>query len=321
MSKTTLIKLPPTYDKTDYPYSSGTVLQRYDYHSTLYECSKEPVDYDSALGNPKYWTDITGYGGAGDQAQLDTLSVDPANDTSQTVAASSYSVKVLHDLVDTITAPDATQLSDATDSQSSETIATSKAVKTAISLADNSSSIPAGFICAFYGSRAEVKDSSGNSYYCPVDPVYGFTYVKWAICDYSAQTINGFTVPTLNDKFPRCAVKEDAHFTDIGTTGGSENHTHEGTINECTLTSNQWGSHCHEYLKNADKYSYYTVTGTATYSSVDTSKEGTLEYNTGGSVAHTHTFSYGTIYSYNASCPPYRQLFYICKLPDAPTEE
>ena len=326
MSKTILCRIPPNYWYNSFsPASYNTVvLDRAGISSdNTCECVK-PIPTDAAenilIGQEPYWESIVAYGGTGDPAQVTAWSTDPVNDTAQNTAASSYSVKVLHDLADTITAPDDSMLSDATDSQSSETIATSKAVKTAVSLAD-SSSVPAGFICAFYGNKVSVTNALGQTYDAPVDFVNGTVYTKWVVCSgYSKQTINGYTIPALYEKFLRCAVKEDAHFTGIGTTGGADKHNHTGTIEAVTMTASYY--HEHEYLPELYS-SAYVATGTATCKTVDTSVENELSY-VGESGSHTHTdngWGYLVRGDYHGNFPPYRQLFYICKLPDAPTEE
>ena len=266
--------------------------------------AKGPIPSHKWEGTTIFWNDeITGtnlqgpqgaQGAKGDTGAIITLSTDPANDTSQTDPASSYSMKVICDKADIAAS---IGLSDATDSQSSETIATSKAVKTALASAGDKN-MYAGFICAFYGSFG----GDGNRYPIPIGSTEPDT--GWVLCD-GIET-NGFAVPNLRDAYIRCCPKTDAHFTGEGTFGGASGHNHAVTISGTTLSTDQisWHTHSAVYAPPTTKRS-----GCG-------SEEGGQVFttgSTGSSQSHTHSISQS---DWASNEPPYMNIAYIIKLPE-----
>ena len=276
--------------------------------------AKGPIPSHKWEGTTIFWNDeITGtnlqgpqgaQGAKGDTGAIITLSTDPANDTSQTDPASSYSMKVICDKADIAAS---IGLSDATDSQSSETIATSKAVKTALASAGDKG-LYAGFICAFYGSFG----GDGNRYPIPIGSTEPDT--GWVLCD--GTTTNGYAVPDLRNKFVRCAYKTDAHFTGRGVTGGSTTHTHKVTLSATTLTTSKMPSHSHTVYRKSPPFDSVSKKNKPNATSGNFTVEfGATRYtnNIGGSSSHTHSVSASASASNE---PPYMYLAYIVKLPE-----
>lgn len=269
--------------------------------------AKGPLSSHRWEGTTLYWNDETTganlqgpqgtQGEKGDDGEIITPSIDPANDTSEVVPASSYSMKLICDKADECSS---IGLSDAIDSTSSETIATSKAVKTALATAGNKG-MYAGFICAFAGTFG----GTDNRFPIPIGSTEPDT--GWVICD--GTTTNGYGVPDLRNRFIRCAFKTDAHFTGRTVTGGASSHTHGVTLNATTLNSTQIEAHAHNYYG-------VTITGNISVctGSIAIAHPSTLHTNiVGGSSSHTHSISNSASASNE---PPYMCLAYIVKLPE-----
>ena len=233
-------------------------------------------------------------GGKGEQGGAISLSADPANEASQTIPASSYSMKVICDKAN----EGAGELSDSIDSQSSTSIASSKAVKTAVS---GGGMFP-GVICAFYGSFG----GTDNRYPIPIGNTEPDT--GWVLCD-GVET-NGFAVPDLRGRFIRCAAKTDAHFTNEGATGGASTHTHTISVNGTTLTTAQIYAHSHSVRRTHPG----TIMGPSSGSNnTQLGKKTTTTGSTGSSSSHTHSLSSSGAASNE---PPYMTIAYIIKLPN-----
>ncbi len=285
----------------------GTALSDTYYWKKLFSNGSDGVKGESGAKGPVpshiwkdktlYWADDTTgtnlqgpqglQGEKGDSGNIITLSTDPASDASEINPASSYSIKLICDKVDESIS---SGISDEIDSTSSTTIASSKAVKDALASV-STSTIPAGFICAFYGTF------SGRN---PIPIGSTKPDTGWVICD-------GTNTPDLRDRFLRVAYKTDAHMTGRGVAGGSTSHTHTITVNDTTLTTDQISSHSHAYSsRNSDNESFNSTYVNGGYFRYNTSTD-----STGGGTTHTHTVSTVSTVSND---PAYMILAYIMKL-------
>ena len=159
-----------------------------------------------------------------------------------------------------------------------------------------SAAIP-GTIVAFAGTFG----GEGNRHPIPLggsEPDTG-----WVLCDGGSDGKGG-TVPDLRGKFIRGASTTEK----IGSTGGSEKHSHSlsGTVGETTLTVEQIASHAHSYSRAATNRLYSG--GGANPMDINVTANTGL---TGGSQPHSHTLSGAS--EEESSLPPYYVLSYIMR--------
>ena len=161
-----------------------------------------------------------------------------------------------------------------------------------------SAAIP-GTIVAFAGTFG----GEGNRHPIPLggsEPDTG-----WVLCDGGSDGKGG-TVPDLRGKFIRGASTTEK----IGSTGGSEKHSHSlsGTVGETTLTVEQMPAHGHSYIFRASSRDCGYASGSPMFwQNTTTANTG----NAGGSQSHTHTLD-GASGEANG-LPPYYALAWIMR--------
>lgn len=164
---------------------------------------------------------------------------------------------------------------------------------------DDSGSVLIGTVVAFSGTFG----GTGNRFPIPLGGTSPDT--NWVLCD--GTRTNGLAVPDIRDRMILGAGSKHS----VGSTGGSETHTHSfsGTVGATTLSDNQMPSHNHAYIGSQGLYP--SANGII---SGGTGNVGTgYVQNSGGSQSHTHSLS--NISSGSASSlSPYYTLAFIMRI-------
>lgn len=128
------------------------------------------------------------------------------------------------------------------------------------------------------------------------DQVYPVGAIYMTVNSDDPSVLFGGTWQKIKDRF--LLASGDTYSN--GSTGGSANHTPQGTVGNTTLTVNQIPSHTHELLFKTNKQTALSGTGNTVYG--DTVWEPYEETGaTGGGQPHNHSFA-GTSGDY---MPPY----------------
>lgn len=205
-----------------------------------------------------------------------------------------------------------TQLSNAINSDSETTAATSKAVKTLAGNIGAISTVPKGGIISFSGTFG----GEGNRFPIPLGESTEDT--QWCLCD-GIET-NGYQVPDLRG---RMILGVNSTYT-LGSTGGAVSHQHtvDGNVDGTTITVEQLAGHTHlaatrlinvQAQVNQNQLSIGThLSNCSNYGSGIQDMFNTGIQYTGGWQAHAHTFS--TNSHSTTTLPPYYALAYIMRI-------
>tara|TARA_R110000796_G_scaffold48977_4_gene117214 strand:- start:4750 stop:5307 length:558 start_codon:yes stop_codon:yes gene_type:complete len=151
-------------------------------------------------------------------------------------------------------------------------------------------SAPTGFLEC---NGAAVSRSTYSALFTAIGTTYG-----------SGNGSSTFNVPDMQDK----NVKAVSNNENAGTTGGGNNATPNAhTINNTTISTNQFPSHSHSRSSIGDNADYSMNSGNGNRAIRNTTINTS---STGGSSAHTHGVNAGSI---SGLVNPYLALMYIIK--------